>query len=156
MPKVNSMRLLDRRKIPYEVYTFSPDIHSAAGVAEATGLPLDEVYKTVVLTRHSGQAILVVVPGGARVDVKKVGAALGEKKVAVASQRDAETITGLQVGGISALALLHKRMDVFVDESALRHERILVSAGKRGINLRLSPRDLISVVDACVIDAMPP
>lgn len=153
MPKVNSMRLLDRRRIPYEVYRFSPDIHSAAGVAEATGLPLDEVYKTVVLTRQSGQAILVVVPGGARVDVKKVRGALGEKKVTVASQRDAEATTGLQVGGISALALLHKRMDVFVDESALRHERILVSAGKRGINLRLSPQDLIRVVGARVIDA---
>ncbi len=154
MPKVNSMRLLDKRGIPYETHTFSPDIHSAAGVAEATGFPLEQVYKTVVLTRPSGAAILVIVPGDARVDVRKVAAALGEKKVAVASRRDAEAITGLQVGGISALALLHKRMDVCLDQSALSHEQILVSAGKRGVNLRLNPHDLVVVVDARVIDAV--
>ncbi len=153
MPKVNSMRLLDKRGIPYEVYTFSPDIHSATGVAEATGFSLDEVYKTVVLTRPSGKALLAVVPGDAKVDVRKVAAALGEKKVAVASHRDAEAITGLQVGGISALALLHKRFEVYVDRSALSHERFLVSAGKRGINLRMSPQDFIRVVGARVIDA---
>lgn len=153
MTKVNSMRLLDKRGIPYETHTFSPEIHSAAGVAEATGLPIAQVYKTVVLTRPSGAAILAVVPGDAQVDIRKVAAALGEKKVSVASQRDAEAITGLQVGGISALALLHKRLDVCLDKSALNHEQILVSAGRRGINLRLSPHDFIRVVGARVIDA---
>jgi Cys-tRNA(Pro)/Cys-tRNA(Cys) deacylase len=151
--KTNSMRLLDQHKIPYEVFTFSPDIHSAEGVAEVTGLPPDEVYKTLVMKGASDKAFLVIVPGDALVDPKKVAKATGEKKVAMAPQREAESVTGLQVGGISALALLHKRLPVYLDRSALGHGQILVSAGKRGINLRLRPQDLIEVVHPGIIDA---
>lgn len=153
MEKTNSMRLLDRLGIPYEVYTFSPDIHSAVGVAEATGLPANEVFKTLVLLRPGGKALLVIAPGDSEVDLRKVAAAVGEKKVAMASHREAEALTGLQVGGISALALRDKRFAVYLDRSALGHDRIMVSAGKRGVNLRLSPHDLIRAVDAELIDA---
>lgn len=153
MDKTNSMRLLDRLGIPYEVYTFSPDIHSAVGVAEATGIPAREVFKTLVLLRPNGKPLLVIAPGDSEVDLRKVAAAVGEKKVSLASHREAEALTGLQVGGISALALRDKRFPVYLDRSALAHERIMVSAGKRGINLRLSPQDLIRAVDAQLIDA---
>lgn len=153
MEKTNSMRLLDRLGIPYEAYTFSPDIHSAVGVAEATGLPASKVFKTLVLLRPSGKPLLVIVPGDSEVDLRKVAAAVGEKRVAMASHREAEALTGLQVGGISALALRDKRFAVYLDRSALAHDRIMVSAGKRGVNLRLSPHDLIRAVDAELIDA---
>lgn len=153
MEKTNGMRLLDRLGIPYEVYTFSPNIHSAVGVAEATGLPANEVFKTLVLLRPSGKPLLVIAPGDSEVDLRKVAAAVGEKKVAMASHREAEALTGLQVGGISALALRDKRFAVYLDRSALAHDRIMVSAGKRGVNLRLSPHDLIRAVDAELIDA---
>lgn len=153
MEKTNGMRLLDRLGIPYEVYTFSPNIHSAVGVAEATGLPASEVFKTLVLLRPGGKALLVIAPGDSEVDLRKVAAAVGEKKVAMASHREAEALTGLQVGGISALALRDKRFAVYLDRSALAHDRIMVSAGKRGVNLRLSPHDLIRAVDAELIDA---
>jgi len=154
MEKTNSMRLLDRQGIPYEVYTFSPDIHSAVGVAEATGIPAREVFKTLVLLRANGKPLLVIAPGDSEVDLRKVAAAVGEKKVALASHREAEALTGLQVGGISALALRDKRFPVYLDRSALAHARILVSAGKRGVNLRLSPQDLIRAVGAQLIDAV--
>lgn len=153
MEKTNSMRLLDRLGIPYEVYTFSPDIHSAVGVAEVTGIPVAEVFKTLVLLRPGGKPVLVIAPGDREVDLRKVAAAVGEKKMALASHREAEALTGLQVGGISALALRDKRYPVYLDRSALAHERIMVSAGKRGVNLRLSPHDLIRAVDAHLIDA---
>lgn len=153
MEKTNSMRLLDQQKVEYEVYEFSPDIHSAIGVAEVTGLPAAQVYKTLVMKGASSKPFLVIVPGDANADPKKVAAAVGEKKVMMTAQREAEAVTGLQVGGISALALLHKRLNVYLDRSALEHDRILVSAGKRGVNLRLSPHDLIRVVKAKVIDA---
>ncbi len=154
MEKTNSMRLLDRLGVSYEVYTFSPDIHSAVGVAEVTGIPAREVFKTLVLLRPNGKPFLVIAPGDSEVDLRKVAAAVGEKKVALASHREAEALTGLQVGGISALALRDKRFPVFLDRSALAHERIMVSAGKRGVNLRLSPQDLIRAVDAQLIDAV--
>lgn len=153
MEKTNSMRLLDQRGVDYEVFTFSPDIHSALGVAEVTGFQPQEVFKTLVVMRPNGKAFLVIAPGDGELDLKKVAAAVGEKKVAMASQRDAEAITGLQVGGISALALLQKGLPVYIDRSATGHERILVSAGKRGVNLRLKSDDLIRIVKARVIDA---
>jgi Cys-tRNA(Pro)/Cys-tRNA(Cys) deacylase len=154
MEKTNSMRLLDQRGVLYEVYTFSPDIHSALGVAEVTGFQPQEVYKTLVVMRQSGKPFLVIAPGDGELNLKKVAAGVDEKKVAMASQREAEAITGLQVGGISALALLQKGLPVYIDRSALQRERILVSAGKRGINLRLRSDDLIRVVRARPIDGM--
>jgi Cys-tRNA(Pro)/Cys-tRNA(Cys) deacylase len=153
MEKTNSMRLLDQRGVDYEVFTFSPDTHSAMGVAEVTGFQPQEVFKTLVVMRPNGKAFLVIAPGDGELNLKKVAAAVGEKKVAMASQRDAESITGLQVGGISALALLQKGLPVYIDRSATEHERILVSAGKRGVNLRLKSDDLIRIVKAKVIDA---
>jgi Cys-tRNA(Pro)/Cys-tRNA(Cys) deacylase len=154
MEKTNSMRLLEQRGVGYEVFTFSPEIHSAMGVAEVTGFQPQEVFKTLVVMRPSGKPFLVIAPGDGELNLKKAAAGVGEKKVAMASQREAEAITGLQVGGISALALLQKGLPVYIDRSALQHERILVSAGKRGINLRLRTEDLIRVVKARVIDAV--
>jgi Cys-tRNA(Pro)/Cys-tRNA(Cys) deacylase len=76
-----------------------------------------------------------------------------EKKVRMASHNEAEALTGLQVGGISALALLNRPFDVFIDHPASELPHLLVSAGKRGINLRLAVRDLIRVTRARIIEA---
>ena len=151
--KTNAMRALDARKIPYEVFDFSPDIHSAVGVAEEVGLPPDQVYKTLVVLRPEGKAILVMVAGNHELDLKQVSREVGEKKVWMASHREAEDLTGLQVGGISALALLNRPFEVFIDQPATELSHILVSAGKRGINLRVSVADLMHITQARVIEA---
>jgi len=70
----------------------------------------------------------------------------------MASHRDAERITGLQVGGISPLALTQRGWQVFLDASALAQERVLVSAGKRGINLELRVDDLVRITGAVVTE----
>ncbi len=154
--KTNSMRALEAHKIPYDVFTFPPDIHSATGVAEALGLPPEQVYKTLVVVRPEGRPMLVIIRGDRELDLKKVAGATGEKKVHMASHKEAEALTGLQVGGISALALLNRPFDVFVDQSATAWSHILVSAGKRGINLRLAVDDLIRITRARIIDATQP
>ena len=148
--KTNSMRLLDAQGIPYEVFTFSPDIHSALGVAESTGIPVEHVYKTLVVVRPDGNPLLAICPGHCQVSLKKLGQAIGEKKLRMATQKEAEGFTGLQVGGISALALTRRAFPVYLDRSALALERIVVSAGRRGINLRLAVEDLIRVIGAVV------
>jgi Cys-tRNA(Pro)/Cys-tRNA(Cys) deacylase len=154
--KTNSMRALEAHKIPYDVFTFAPDIHSATGVAEALGLPPEQVYKTLVVLRPEGKPMLVIIRGDRELDLKKVASATGEKKVHMASHKEAEALTGLQVGGISALALLNRPFDVFIDRSATAWSHILVSAGKRGINLRLAVDDLIRITRASIIDATQP
>ena len=88
--KTNAMRALDQRRVPYTVYTFSPEIHSADGVAAALGLPARMVYKTLVVVRPHGRPALVMVPGDRELDLRLLARALNEKTLAMASQREAE------------------------------------------------------------------
>ena len=152
-PRTNSMRLLDANKVVYEVVTFSPDLHSAVEVAHVVGVATDMVYKTLVVQRPRGKPLLVMVAGNKQIDLHTLAASVGEKKLTMASHRDAEAITGLQVGGISALALLNRGFDICLDRAARDLERISVSAGQRGINLRLAVSDLVRVTGARWVDA---
>jgi Cys-tRNA(Pro)/Cys-tRNA(Cys) deacylase len=146
--KTNSMRMLDQRKISYQVYEFSPDIHSADGVAEALGLPPSTVYKTLVVLPPQGKPLLVVVPGDREIDLKLLAKSVGQKGLRMATHKEAEGLTGLQVGGISALALTNKPFVVYVDRRAQALTGFVVSAGKRGLNLGLSVQDFMKVTRA--------
>ncbi len=152
--KTNAMRFLDARKVPYETFTFPPSIHSAQGVAEEVGVPAHTVFKTLVVIPPEGKALLVLAPGDGELDLHRLAGALGMKKLRMATQKEAEKLTGLLVGGISALALLEKGFRVYIDRSALKLEHIMVSAGRRGINLRLRVADLLAVTSAQVVDAV--
>jgi Cys-tRNA(Pro)/Cys-tRNA(Cys) deacylase len=151
--KTNAMRALEQRRIPYTTHTFSPDIHSADGVAAVLGVPASMVYKTLVVVRPYGRPILVMVAGDRELDLRLLARSLGEKSLEMATHRQAEALTGLLVGGISALALLNKAFDVFIDRPALELDQVLVSAGQRGINLRLRVTDLIKVTGARPVEA---
>lgn len=151
--KLNSMRLLEQQKVAYTAHEFPDTIHSADGVADYLGKPRDSVYKTLVVLPPAGKPMLVMVAGSRELDLKKLAKAVGAKKVQMAAHKEAEQLTGLLTGGISALALLHKNFSVYLDQPALQLERVLVSAGKRGVNLELPVQDLIRVTRAKVIEA---
>ena len=151
--KLNSMRILDQQKVDYTAREFPDTVHSADGVADHFGLPYEVVYKTLVAMTAAGKPMLVMVAGSRELDLKKLAKAVGEKKIQMATKKDAERLTGLQTGGISALALLHKNFPVYLDQPALELGRILVSAGKRGVNLELPVTDLIRITKAKVIEA---
>jgi Cys-tRNA(Pro)/Cys-tRNA(Cys) deacylase len=151
--KLNSMRVLEGQGVPYEVFTFPPHHHSAAEVAELAGVPLERVYKTLVVQRERGKPILVMVAADRHLDLKRLAAATGDKKLRMAPQREAEQLTGLQVGGISALALLNRGFDLFLDQRATEQTLIYISAGQRGINLCLAVDDLLRVTDAQLVVA---
>lgn len=152
-PRTNTMRLLDSHHVAYEVLTFSADIHSATEVAEVVGLDPTLVYKTLVVQRPAGKPLLVMVAGDKQIDLKTLAASLGEKKLAMAAHHEAEALTGLQVGGISALALLNRGFEICIDRAAQSLEWVTVSAGQRGINLRLAVADLVQVTGARWVDA---
>jgi Cys-tRNA(Pro)/Cys-tRNA(Cys) deacylase len=152
-PRLNSMRLLDANRVAYETILFSPDIHSATDAADAMGIDPDMVYKTLVVLRPARRPLLVMIAGSRELDLKALAASIGEKKIHMATHREAESLTGLQVGGISALALLNKGFDICIDRRALNLERVAVSAGQRGINLRLAVADLVRVTSARWVDA---
>ncbi|MBI3944226.1 MAG: aminoacyl-tRNA deacylase [Chloroflexi bacterium] len=146
--KTNAMRLLDSKGVPYQVFTYDTGFHSAEEVADIIGVPAAEVYKTLVVLRAKGKPMLVMVPAPWQLDPKQFAKAIGEKKVWMASQKEAESLTGLQVGGISPLVLLNKGFAIYLDESARSLTNLNISAGQRGVNLRLKIEDLVKVT-AC-------
>ena len=151
--KLNSVRLLEARKIPHEIHRYDARIRDAQEVAAAVGLPAETVFKTLVAEVPSRKKpILVLLPCNRTLNLKRLAKALGAKKVALASHADAEKLTGLQVGGISALALLQKRWGVYLDRRALEQSHLVISAGERGIQARLETKDLIDLVSCEIVD----
>jgi Cys-tRNA(Pro)/Cys-tRNA(Cys) deacylase len=148
--KTNAMRVLDQRKVAYEVHEYSPEIHSAVEAAQAMGQPIECVYKTLVVMRETPRAkpLLVMVPGDRELDLRALARSTGDKKLRMATQREAESLTGLLVGGIGALALLNRGFEIWIDGAAKRHERICVNAGQRGVNLELRVDDLVRTTNA--------
>jgi Cys-tRNA(Pro)/Cys-tRNA(Cys) deacylase len=152
MPIVNNVtRLLDQRHIAYQAFELPAEKLGARETAGLLGIDPAVVYKTIVVTRDKPKKpLLVVVPGDAVVDLKLVASAVGEKKVYLPTEREAEALTGLQAGGISPLALLNRGFRVLIDDSARQHATIHVSGGQRGLNLALSVGDLEKLTNAQV------
>ena len=145
-----ALRLLEQRKIAHQVYAFDATIRAADAVALHTGVDPALVYKTLVVEQDppKGKPYLVMMPSTREIDLKRFAASVGVKKLRMASHKDAESYTGLQVGGISALALLGKGFPVYIDAEALQHEHILVSAGQGGMDVRLAVDDLVALTGA--------
>ena len=141
MPIVNNVtRLLDAHKIFYSSYELPAEKLGALETARLLDVDPATVYKTIVVTREKSvkkRPLLVVIPGPNQVDLKALAAFLGEKKVYLSTEREAEQWTGLQAGGISPLALLNKGFQVVLDASAREQAEIHVSGGQRGLNLRI-------------------
>jgi len=150
MPTVNNVtRLLDSRKISYTAYDLPPDKLGALETARLLEVEPASVFKTIVVTREKPKKpLLVVVPGPASVDLKLLAAALGEKKVYLPTEREAEQLSGLQAGGISPLALINKGFQVVLDKSAEDFKEIHVSGGQRGLNIKLSVADFMKLTNA--------
>ena len=154
--KNNVTRLLDSRQIAYTTAEYDgSQFHSAHAVARFIGVPDEQLYKTIVVLREdkTRKPLLVMVATSREIDLRKLAASLGEKKLSVAKHDEAEALTGLQVGGISALALLNKPFEVCLDRPALENERIHISGGQRGLDVQLTVSDLIMLTKAKVVDA---
>ncbi len=144
----NVTRLLDARKIPYVIHELPIAKLGAAETATLLRLDPMTVYKTIVVTRERGKPILVVIPGPHRVDLKMLAACLGEKKLFLPTEKEAERITGLQAGGISPLALLNKSLTVVIAAEAERQLELHISGGQRGLNICLAVKHLAELTRA--------
>ena len=129
---------------PYEHDPAAPSYGLEA--ATALGVPAEQVFKTLLVEGERGLAVGVV-PVSCTLDLKAVASALGVKKVAMARPEDAERATGYVVGGISPVGQ-KRALPTVVDESALAFDRVYVSGGRRGLDLSLSPTDLVAVTGA--------
>ncbi|MDH5507324.1 MAG: Cys-tRNA(Pro) deacylase [Anaerolineae bacterium] len=148
-PKNNVTRFLDAKGVEYSTHELPGEKMGALQAAAYLEIAAELMYKTIVIKRPGRKnPVLAVVPGTGEVDLKALSRHLGEKKVQTTSQREAEELTGLQSGGISPLALLHKNFSVVVDESALHHAQIYISGGQIGLTIQLAATALIHLTEA--------
>ena len=147
----NITRLLDAKNVPYVAYELPAEKLGAAETARLLNVPLEQVFKTIVVQREGkGKPILAVIPGSAEVDLKLLAKVLDVKKLLLPTEREAEQITGLQAGGISPLALINKGFLVVVNSFAQSYREIHISGGRRGLNLRLPVDALVDLTNARV------
>lgn len=151
MKQNNVTRLLKNRGVEFELFELPAVKRSGLETANLLGVRPELIFKTLVTIRAGpGKPILSVIPADHELDLKAAARAIGEKKVILASQKEAERLTRLQTGGISPLALIHLRFLVVIDRSALKHDTIYVSGGQRDLIVRLPPQALVSLTKASV------
>ena len=149
----NVTRFLDSRKAPYTVFELPRKKLGGEETAHLLNALPEVVFKSIVILRKgSGKPILAVVPGNMEVNLKKLAASVGEKKVSPATQREAEKITRLQAGGISPLALINRGFEIVIHRSVQELEEVHVSGGELGVNIRLSSSALVDLTRAKVAD----
>jgi Cys-tRNA(Pro)/Cys-tRNA(Cys) deacylase len=149
--KTNAARLLDSLGIPYELrsYEVDPEDLSAGTVAQKIGLPLEQVWKTLVARGDRSGVILAVVPGDAELDLKALARLSGDRKTEVVALREVQPLTGYVRGGVTALAG-KKDYPVYVDETIELYDVVSVSAGMRGLQILLAPADYLRATGATV------
>ena len=150
-PGINLAR---KASIPHTVHEYSHDASSESyggEAAEKLGIPENRVFKTLVVRLDSNELAVGVIPVSSMLSMKLMAKAAGAKKAKMAEQADVERSTGYLLGGVSPLGQ-KKRLRTFVDSSASPHSTIYVSAGRRGLEIELSPADLLQLVDGVLAE----
>lgn len=151
--KTNAARILDRMKIKYELveYMVDPENLAADHVAAELGEPIEQVFKTLVLRGDRNGIFVCVVAGNREVDLKKSAKVSGNKKAEMIAMKELLPLTGYIRGGCTSIGM-KKQYPTFISEEALSFPFIYVSAGKRGLQLKLAPADLIKAAGASAAD----
>ena len=145
--KTNVARLLDAAGIEYELvpYSYSEEDLSAESVAAELGEPIEQVFKTLVLRGDKTKEFVCVIPGDMEVDLKVAAKISGNKNCEMLHVKDLLPTTGYIRGGCSPIGM-KKPFPTFIHESALLYDYIYISAGKRGLQIKINPQALIDFV----------
>ena len=151
--KTNAARLLDRAKVAYELVSYTVDENNLAAthVAEELGEPIEQVYKTLVLRGDRNGHFVCVIQGDKEVDLKAAAKISGNKSAEMIPMKELLPTTGYIRGGCTPIGM-KKRFPTFVDSTATLHDHIFISAGVRGLQLKISPAALIDFVGAVVAE----
>jgi Cys-tRNA(Pro)/Cys-tRNA(Cys) deacylase len=151
--KTNAARALDGLGMAYELRPYEVDMDdlTAISVAKKIGLPPEQVFKTLLTKSAEGEHLFAVVPGDMEVDLKKLAAAAGTRRVELALLKEVEPLTGYIRGGVTVLAA-KKTFRAFADETIELFDVISVSAGQRGLQLLLAPADYLRATEASLAD----
>ncbi len=151
MTKTNAMRMLDKAKINYEAIEYTVDDNDLSGVtiAKKAGLDCSMVFKTLVAKGDKTGTVVMCIPVDKEIDLKKAASVTKNKKLEMVHVKDLLALTGYIRGGCSPIGM-KKKFPTFIDESALKFEKITVSAGMKGCQLLLNRSELIEFTDASV------
>ncbi len=151
--KTNAARFLDNLHITYELVPYVVDENDlgAEHIASQLNEPIEQVFKTLVLRGDKIGLFVCVIPGNLEVDLKKAAKISGNKNCDMIHLKELQPLTGYIRGGCSPLAM-KKKYPVFFHQTALEQEYIYVSAGVRGLQLKMKPEELITAADASVGD----
>jgi Cys-tRNA(Pro)/Cys-tRNA(Cys) deacylase len=151
--KTIAARILDQLNIPYELraYEVNEDELDAVTVARKVSMPPESVFKTLVARGDKTGVLMALVAADQELDLKKIAAASGNKKIDLVAVKELPALTGYIRGGVSPLGA-KKKYPVFIDETAILSEQISISAGQRGLQLILTPEDLQQATQATVVE----
>ena len=142
--KTNVMRVLEQKKVPYNSYSYvNTDALSGAEVAKALNQNPEQVFKTLVTIGHTKTNYVFLVPVEKELDLKKAAKAVGEKNIQMIPSKELLPLTGYIHGGCSPIGM-KKLFPTFFHQSALEHDAIIVSGGKRGFQIQCEPKQLAS------------
>ena len=153
MKKTNAARLLDAKGISYDLTEYEVDENdlSATTLAKKIGQNIEQIFKTLVLRGDKTGVFVAVIPGNAEVDLKKAAKVSGNKNSAMVQQKELLGLTGYIRGGCSPLGM-KKPYPIFIHETCQLFDQIYISAGQRGLQLKLNPEYLILMTGAVVCD----
>lgn len=151
MIKTNAMRILDKEKIPYNTYSYdaADGLIDGISVANKIGKPVEEVYKTLVTQGTSREYYVFVIPAAKELDLKAAAKAVGEKAVEMIKVNDINKVTGYIRGGCSPIGM-KKDYKTVLDSSCEDLDTFIISAGKIGHQIELSPKDLMRVINCSI------
>lgn len=153
MTKTNAARMLDVLNVKYELIAYEVDESNlgAIAVAEKLGQNIEQVFKTLVLRGDKTGIFVCIIPGGEELDLKKAARWSGNKNSEMVPVKEILELTGYIRGGCSPLGM-KKKYPTYIDESCTLYDFIFISAGIRGLQIKISPDDLISCVPCFVTD----
>jgi Cys-tRNA(Pro)/Cys-tRNA(Cys) deacylase len=151
MQKTNAMRMLDKEKIEYQIYEYDSNLTNGELVAESLGENKAQVFKTLVTQANTKEYFVFVVPVAETLDLKKAAKVAGVKDVQMLPQKELLPLTGYIHGGCSPVGM-KKQFKTFINESASYYDKIFVSGGRVGVQIKISPYDLQKMTKCEFID----
>ena len=151
MKRTKAIDMLTQAKIAFEVREFEASEFTVEETAEKLGLPLEVLFKTLVVKGERQGLVMALVDGNSQLSLSKLAKSMGDKRAEMIDVEDLFRVTGYLKGGCSPLGA-RKAFPVYIDQSAFSHARISVSAGLRGVQMLLAPADLQKITRATVAD----
>jgi Cys-tRNA(Pro)/Cys-tRNA(Cys) deacylase len=151
--KTNAMRILDKNKIHFQIheYPWNEEHLDAKTAAEQVGMPFEKIYKTLVAKGNKTGEIVACIPASDELNLKELAKVSGNKKVEMLPMKDLEKTTGYIRGGCSPIGM-KKQFPTYISSASESMETIVVSAGKRGMQIEINPNELLKITNAVYVD----